>query len=1432
MSHWKRSRASGRGHERSRLACALLILSLLLPAGVINAEDPPGSTKEPPPTPATLPAETVTPHMTEDGRVVVIVFLKEQPLHEISPEVRAEYEAQFEALQAQIRAQVPEPWEGEPLTEDEEKEAVRAAPELTTAQQDELDALHTQMDALDTEMRREMLDRAQPRLAASQEDLVQAIEELGGQILYRYTILNGVAAAIPPEGRAAIEARPDVAEVVDDQRMTGHLNVSVPTIDAATWWAAGYTGGAYDVAVVDSGIDNNHPGLSAQAFCESRCLAAAGNPWWDPTVDDVNGHGTHVAGIVASTNGTYRGVAYGLDRVFNCKAAYDTDGSDGGTASMYWSDGMSCVDWALISNTTCGDYADTINLSYGGSTSLDDTAYARFWDAVVDDLGIAATISAGNSGPGANTIENPSIAYNVMCVANMDDQDTTSRGDDTIRTSSSRGPTAGGRKKPDITAPGTNIYSANNTWETEIDWVSMSGTSMAAPHVAGALLLMTEYHGWRPMVQKAILINTADDWGDPDWDSTYGWGYIDLWEAEFNKADWFQTAISPRPDYDFYYGYLYADEKATLVWHRRAAYAGASYPGTYYDLSDLDLLLYQEDTGALIDYSTATIDNVEQVQSNGNYYVVIKVDAYSSSFDGTSTETYALATEEAFSAASGPAFSVGTSNYSRCVGNQWTVNVTVNNTGDLNAHSVLASLTIPTGLSLVSGSNPQSLGTITSGAGKTASWVLQANQAGSYSLPVNVSSGSYGESFSASGSFSVNVSAIPSVPSLYTPANGSSTCDTTPTFDWSDVSGVDYYHIQVDDSSSFLTPVIDGGIASSIYTPASSLAAGTYYWRVRAHNSCGYGSWSTVRTFTVLVPPSTAPSLYTPGNGSSTCDPTPDFDWSAVSGATSYQIQVDNNSTFSSPEINVTTGSSSYTPSSALAPGTYYWRVRGSNTCGDGPWSAVRTFTILAPPPAPSLLTPSNGSSTCDITPTFEWSAVGGATSYQIQVDNNSTFSSPEINVTTGSPNYTPGLALAPGTYYWRVRAANTCGYGSWSAVRTFTVVVPPSSAPSLNTPGNGSSTCDTTPTFEWSAVSGATSYRLQVDDDPGFGSPEIDTTTASPNYTPGSALAPGTYYWRVRGANTCGDGPWSAAWTFTVVVPPSSAPGLITPSNGSSTCDTTPGFAWSAVSGATSYQIQVDDDPGFGSPEIDTTTASPNYTPGSAMPAGTYYWRVRGSNICDNGPWSAVWSLTIMTSPSAPGLVAPANGSSTCDTTPTFDWSAVSGATFYQIQADNDPGFGSPEIDTTSATSEFTPGAALPPGNYYWRVRGANTCGYGSWSADWSVSVVVLPLAPNLILPANGASTTDTTPDLDWSSVSGATSYQLQVANNPAFAPTEIDTTTTDSEYVPTSPLSLGWHYWRVRGSNSCGDGSWSTVYEYWIITRLYLPVIMRGYP
>ena len=88
-----------------------------------------------------------------------------------------------------------------------------------------------------------------------------------------------------------------------------------------------------------------------------------------------------------------------------------------------------------------------------------------------------------------------------------------------------------------------------------------------------------------------------------------------------------------------------------------------------------------------------------------------------------------------------------------------------------------------------------------------------------------------------------------------------------------------------------------------------------------------------------------------------------------------------------------------------------------------------------------------------------------------------------------------------------------------------------------------------------------------------------------------------------------------------------------------------------------------------------------------------------------------------------------------------------------------------------------------------------------------------------------------DTTPDFDWSTVSGAASYQFQVDDDPSFDSLEIDITTTSSNYNPPSALPFGAYYWRVRAVNACGSSPWSVTRSYQIVTRTYLPIILKGY-
>lgn len=128
-------------------------------------------------------------------------------------------------------------------------------------------------------------------------------------------------------------------------------------------------------------------------------------------------------------------------------------------------------------------------------------------------------------------------------------------------------------------------------------------------------------------------------------------------------------------------------------------------------------------------------------------------------------------------------------------------------------------------------------------------------------------------------------------------------------------------------------------------------------------------------------------------------------------------------------------------PSGTLILNTVTETASFDGAAYSGPYTSTSSVTVCTMPAAPSLSSPPDASETDDTTPTFSWVSVGGAISYRIQVDDDSGFSSPAINQTTSSTSYTPGSELPDSdTYYWRVRAFNSCGSGPWSAVWEFAI--------------------------------------------------------------------------------------------------------------------------------------------------------------------------------------------------------------------------------------------------------------------------------------------------------------------------------------------------------------------------------------------------------
>lgn len=300
-------------------------------------------------------------------------------------------------------------------------------------------------------------------------------EEKEFELQRQYQNINAFAGEITEEGLAKLRQNPQVESVVVNKIRHIFLSDSVPLINADDAWKVsvnGYniTGEGETACVVDTGIDYNHSALGGSFGNQ----VIAGYDFYNNDSDprDDQGHGTHVAGIVASTDGTYKGVAPGAKLI----------------AVKVCDSGGSCADADVLAGLEwCINNAITYNISVI-SISLGGGQYSSYCDAesdfvpyasVINDAvskGINFVAATGNSGVGG--IAGPACVQNATRV--------------TATTKSDALASYGSRHSffTDIIAvPGSSITSLNDGGGT----IVMSGTSMAAPHVSGAIILMRQY---------------------------------------------------------------------------------------------------------------------------------------------------------------------------------------------------------------------------------------------------------------------------------------------------------------------------------------------------------------------------------------------------------------------------------------------------------------------------------------------------------------------------------------------------------------------------------------------------------------------------------------------------------------------------------------------------------------------------------------------------------------------------------------------------------------------------------------------------------------------------------------------------------------------------------------------------------------------------
>lgn len=306
--------------------------------------------------------------------------------------------------------------------------------------------------------------------------------------------------------------------------------------------------------------------------------------------------------------------------------------------------------------------------------------------------------------------------------------------------------------------------------------------------------------------------------------------------------------------------------------------------------------------------------------------------------------------------------------------------------------------------------------------------------------------------------------------------------------------------------------------------------------------------------------------------------------------------------------------------------------------------------------------------------------------------------------------------------------------------VANFRVNVPLPAKPTLVSPSG--STSDTTPTYTWNAVSGATHYQLWVN----RGSTTVHNVeyTASATLcssgtgtcflTPTTALSSGSHTWWVRAKNSAGYGPWSQGMSFTVGTTAPGQPTLVSPTG--NVTDTRPTYTWNAVAGATEYQLWVNRGRTTVINAMHTATAAGcsggtgtcSITPTTVLAAGGHAWWIRAKNGAGAGPWSTAKTFTIVTPPAQPTLVSPAGN--VTDTTPTYTWNAVASATEYQLWVNRGSTTVINTVHTSGAagcgdgTCEITPATVLTAGGHTWWVRAKNTAGLGPWSTAKTFTV------------------------------------------------------------------------------------------------------------
>ncbi|MCA9873222.1 MAG: S8 family serine peptidase [Anaerolineales bacterium] len=342
---------------------------------------------------------------------------------------------------------------------------------------------------------------------------------------HSFWVFNGLSVTATADVISELAARSDVQSITGDELPI--VPVSNPALNPAgdnlvrthapALWDLGYAGQGVVVASMDSGVDVSHPDLAAK-------WRGGSNSWFDPynqhpsTPTDLSGHGTWTMGVMVG--GDSGGTVIGMAPQAQWIAVKIFDDAGSATATAVHEGFQWLLDPDGDPNTA--DAPHVVNNSWAYGFPGCDLEFQLDLQALVA-AGIVPVFAAGNFGPGTASVS-PANYPEALAVGAVNNSDQ-------IYAYSSRGPSACGEAStvyPEIAAPGVNI------WTSDLFglYYQATGTSLAAPHVSGALaLLLSAFPDLTAEQQRAALLDTAVDLGVPGPDNVFGYGRVDVLAA-------------------------------------------------------------------------------------------------------------------------------------------------------------------------------------------------------------------------------------------------------------------------------------------------------------------------------------------------------------------------------------------------------------------------------------------------------------------------------------------------------------------------------------------------------------------------------------------------------------------------------------------------------------------------------------------------------------------------------------------------------------------------------------------------------------------------------------------------------------------------------------------------------------------------------------